>query len=89
MLSVVPSLCRSTASIRAELPQPAPTDLAVFNRQGQRVRTLFAGRQGKGRFDLTWDGTDRRGIPVNSGVYVVRLVAGRQMASQKVLILRE
>jgi photosystem II stability/assembly factor-like uncharacterized protein len=89
MLSVVPSLCRSTASIRAELPQPARTDLAVFNRQGQRVRTLLTGRQGKGRFDLTWDGTDRRGIPVNSGVYVVRLVAGGQMASQKVLILRE
>lgn len=89
LLRVAPSLCRNTALVRVELPQPAGADIAVFNLRGQRVRTLFAGRSGKGRFNLTWDGTDSRGVPVNAGLYVIRLVAQGQAASQKVMFLRE
>jgi photosystem II stability/assembly factor-like uncharacterized protein len=85
----LPSLCRSQAAISAELPQDAQVDVAVFNQQGRRVRTLYAGRQGRGRFSLTWDGADQQGIPVSDGVYLVRLVAGSRAASDKILYLKE
>jgi photosystem II stability/assembly factor-like uncharacterized protein len=85
----VPSLCRSQAAISAELPQDAQVDIAVFNQQGRRIRTLYAGRQGRGRFSLTWDGADQQGVPVSDGVYLVRLVAGSRAASDKILYLKE
>ncbi len=88
-VSAVPSLCRSQATISAELPQDAQVDVAVFNQQGRRVRTLYAGRQSRGRFSLTWDGADQQGLPVSDGVYLVRLVAGSRAASVKILYLKE
>jgi photosystem II stability/assembly factor-like uncharacterized protein len=88
-LSVAPSLCRAQAAISAELPQDDRVDVAVFNQQGRRVRTLYAGPKSRGRFNLTWDGADQQGIPVSDGVYIVRLVAGGRAASDKILYLKE
>jgi len=88
-MAVSPNLCRGVALIRAELPQPGGAEITVLDIRGRRIRTLFTGRRGKGRFDLTWDGTDSRGVPVNTGVYVIRLLAQGQAVSQKVMFLRE
>jgi hypothetical protein len=35
-----------------------------------------------------WDGTDRRGRPVSAGVYLVRLAAGSEVETQKVVVVR-
>ena len=88
-LSVAPSLCRNTALIRVELPQPGGAEISILDTRGRRVRTLLARQQGKGRSDLTWDGTDSHGVPVNTGVYFVRLLAQGRVLSQKVTLLRE
>ncbi len=48
--------------------------LAVYNALGQRVTTLFRGTLAAGRHEVRWNGTDRWGQPVPSGVYFARLV---------------
>ncbi|HIE51328.1 MAG TPA: hypothetical protein EYP85_06180, partial [Armatimonadetes bacterium] len=47
----------------------------VINLRGQLVRGLPVVHGRSGNVILTWDGTDRQGRPVPSGLYLVRLLA--------------
>ncbi|UCE19583.1 MAG: choice-of-anchor D domain-containing protein [Gemmatimonadota bacterium] len=47
--------------------------LKIYNIMGQEVRTLVDGEQEPGYYTVTWDGRDRDGQPVSSGVYLYRL----------------
>ena len=56
---------------------------------GRRVRTLRdEAWAGPGRFRVVWDGADDQGRPAASGVYLVRLTAGADRASGRVVLLR-
>ncbi|RMG60785.1 MAG: T9SS C-terminal target domain-containing protein, partial [Calditrichaeota bacterium] len=48
--------------------------VAIYNALGQRVTTLVEGVLAAGRHEVRWNGTDRTGQPVPSGVYFARLV---------------
>ena len=41
-----------------------------------------------GAHSLTWDGRDGSGDAVSSGVYITRLVVGKQVASGRMLLLK-
>ena len=41
-----------------------------------------------GRSRVLWDGTDAKGRPVTSGVYLYRIVAGDFIESRKMILLR-
>lgn len=71
------------------LPSDERVDLAVFDLQGRRVRTLLAGEsRAAGRHDLTWDGRDQAGQFVGAGVYVYRLDAGGKALSGRTVLLK-
>jgi len=36
----------------------------------------------------SWDGTNRRDVPVTSGVYFIRATAGASMGVRKVVLIR-
>jgi hypothetical protein len=62
--------------------------LAVYNVNGQVVRTLVDDAVGRGRYELTWDGCDDRGKTAATGVYFARLEVDGRCESQKVMLLR-
>jgi hypothetical protein len=74
--------------IRFSLPQAAATSLSVYNLAGQRVVDLIDGRVEAGIHQVRWDGRGPSGAELATGVYLVRLSAGRWTASEKVLLLR-
>ena len=69
-------------------PADARVDLRIYNLLGQRVRTLFVGPQLEGAYTLTWDGLDKDGQAVASGVYLIQLRAPGHRATQKMMLLR-
>jgi len=87
-----PNPFNPSTSIRYELPdgQPSniPVKLQVFNILGREVITLVDAIQGSGIYSVSWDGRDRRGVTVNTGVFIYRLQAGGQSKSGKVLFLK-
>jgi len=76
-------------TIRFWLPESGVIDLAVYDAQGRRLRTLLAGERPAGAGELRWDGRDAAGRLAASGVYLLRLdPAGNQAAARKLIMLK-
>lgn len=78
-------------TIRYEVPEGTGSKnikLEIFNALGQKVRTLVDDRRRSGVYRVQWDGLDRRGRRVASGVYIYRLTAGEFVAAKKMLLLQ-
>ncbi len=65
-----------------------PAQLDIIDVQGRRVRTLVAGSLAPGRHALRWDGRDASGQEVASGVYFLRLAAGRDVVTSRLTLVR-
>ncbi|MCE5250216.1 YCF48-related protein [bacterium] len=64
------------------------TRLAVYNLAGQIVATLIEGAIEPGHHAISWDGTDKAGMTVSSGVYLYRLDTGNSSLTRKMLLVR-
>ena len=72
----------------AEKEAGAPVTIQVYNVLGQRVETLVDGPKSRGLHTVTWDGTNRYGNRVGSGVFFLRLRAGDVSETQKAVLVR-
>ncbi|MBN2011711.1 T9SS type A sorting domain-containing protein [candidate division KSB1 bacterium] len=70
------------------LPCDSHVRLAIFNIWGKEVKTLLHSDQAAGTYKIEWDGTNTRGVPVCSGIYVCRLSAGSYTMVRKIICLR-
>jgi hypothetical protein len=67
---------------------PVPVKLEVFNILGQSVKTLVDERRAPGTYTLEWDGTDRSGSRVSSGVYLYRFTFKGFSVTKKMVFLK-
>jgi flagellar hook assembly protein FlgD len=63
-------------------------DLGIYNLDGRLVQTLVNKQKSAGEQRVTWDGHDFDGNKVASGVYFVRLKAGGQVVTKKIVLLK-
>ena len=68
--------------------EATPVTLEVFDSRGRRVRTLVNEVHEPGQYAYFWQGTDRHGRQLGSGVYFYRLRAGKFTATRKMVILK-
>lgn len=62
--------------------------LQVFDLTGQRIATLTHGSYEPGRYLMSWNGTNDKGLQVASGVYLVRLWAPETSIVRKVMLMK-
>ena len=62
--------------------------LRIFDVRGRLIKTLFDSVAGRGRHQLTWNGENRRGRKVSSGVYLCTLEIGSYTSSQRLVLIR-
>jgi hypothetical protein len=74
--------------ITYHLPEQQEISLIVFNLIGQQVKTLVNTSQAAGSYSVAWDGTDRFGSKVPTGVYIYRLQAGKFVESRKMMLVK-
>jgi hypothetical protein len=64
-------------------------NLAIYDTAGRFVRVLEKGRSREpGRYVISWDGRDNASRPVTSGIYYVRIKAGKFRQARKMVYLR-
>jgi hypothetical protein len=75
-------------TIACEIPETRDGSIRVYNLAGQLVRTLVDGLQDVGQHSITWDGRDKHGRSVASGVYLYRLVVGERSVTRRMTLMR-
>jgi hypothetical protein len=83
-----PNPFNPTVTIACTLPEPAYARLTVHTMAGALVAKLVDGNLPAGTNDVRWDGDDRQGHAVSSGVYVVRLQTGGDTVCRKIVLLK-
>jgi hypothetical protein len=86
--NVMPNPTSGWASIRYGLPRPTEARLSVYSTGGTLVRIIQSGLQDAGCHRLSWDGRDEQGREARAGVYLMRLEAGRFVATRKLVVQR-
>ena len=82
-----PNPYSATSSMRFALPSATNVRMELFDLQGRRLRTLASGRMEAGWHSVTLDRRQERGASLPAGVYLCRLVAGRDRAERKVVVM--
>jgi hypothetical protein len=84
-LKIGPNPMGSGATISFRLDQRGPVTLAIYDAGGRLVRRLQAGFMAPGDQQVRWDGSDRKGRSVDSGVYFARLETAGEQRTAKVV----
>ena len=88
-LKCFPNPSNTSVQIQVQLPQKEKIYLEIYDMLGRKVRTLANGSSLLvGNHTYIWDGRDKRGIPVASGIYICRLTSDHWTESIKIMILR-
>ncbi len=83
-----PNPFRGVTSLRFAVPSEGPVSLAVYNIAGRKVADLVNKPLDAGAYTVSWDGLDRSGSRVASGVYLYRLSASGQSLSKEMVFVR-
>ena len=70
------------------LHHPARATVKVYDLRGRLLSTLLDEPRSSGEHRIVWEGTDARGRPVASGVYVIRATLGSAEHRQRVTLVR-
>lgn len=75
-------------TLRYSLAAEQPVILQVVDRSGRVVHTMVNSVQKPGTYTISWNGTDKFGSSLPSGVYFCRFIAGSYQKTAKLLFQR-
>ncbi len=55
---------------------------------GRKVKTLLDKEVNTGKMIVDWDGTNDVGLPVSSGIYIIRLYTIREALTRKIALIK-
>jgi enterochelin esterase-like enzyme len=83
LLPNYPNPFNPSTNIEFEIAHQERVKVTIFNLLGQRIVSLWDGTLASGRHKLQWDGSTAA-----TGVYFLRIEAGGQVATRRMLLLR-
>jgi len=74
--------------IAFNIPRPGEMNLIISDVLGKEIRNIHQQFSTAGENEIKWDGTDNRGIPASSGIYLYQLIFEGVQQSGKMLYAR-
>lgn len=74
--------------IKFELSTNEQVKLSIVNIQGQEIITLINEQKAAGTHEVKWNGKDKAGDRVSSGVYLFKLQAGEAQCTKKLTLIQ-
>jgi len=88
-ISNYPNPFNPTTTIEFSIQNDSKINLSIYNIKGQKVKTLANNEFTKGNHAVIWNGDDKYGKPVSSGIYYYKLnVNEKDEAVKKCLLLK-
>jgi hypothetical protein len=88
LLPNYPNPFNPSTTIRYEVAESQPIQLAIYDVQGRLVRSLVNRVEPSGVRQVTWQGRGRDGNAVSSGIYFVRLTGEGQTVTRKIVLIK-
>ncbi len=84
-----PNPFNSETQIRYDVPEKGLVKLDIYNLLGQKIRRLVEKNQMAGSHAITWDGCDKLGRSVGSGIYFYMIqLNNKKFPVQKMVVLK-
>jgi immune inhibitor A len=83
-----PNPFNPNTTISFTLPVNSNVKLEIYNLKGELTAILADERMSVGTHSVIWDGTDRTGDEVASGIYFYRLLADEEILTKKMVLVR-
>ncbi|NOY89283.1 MAG: T9SS type A sorting domain-containing protein [FCB group bacterium] len=83
-----PNPFNPSTEITFSLPAKSNITLAVYNMLGQKVTVLAQGMFQAGEHEVLWNGKNKNGKPVSSGMYFYRLQTDSYSETKKMILLK-
>jgi flagellar hook assembly protein FlgD len=71
-----------------KIEDDAQIELTIYTLFGQEVITLAQGKKTSGQYNVSWNGSDNKGIPLPGGVYICVLKSEASKLKQRMVLLR-
>jgi len=83
-----PNPFNPTTTIEFTLPHRANVEITVYNVLGQQVYNLVSQSLPAGTHSVEWDGRDKSGNTVSTGIYLYRLRADDFVETRKMVLVK-
>lgn len=87
-LSNQPNPFNAATVINYRIATDGPVRVEVYDILGRRMATPVDAWQRAGEYQVMWNGTDLRGVPVGSGMYFYRLQSDDGLLTRKMTLLK-
>lgn len=84
----IPNPFNPETIIQYQLPKKSKVRLEVYNIVGKLIKTLINKSQTAGYYTIRWNGNDKYGHPVASGVYLYKIMTEEFVQVRKMLLIR-
>ncbi|MBM85589.1 MAG: hypothetical protein CMM47_06170 [Rhodospirillaceae bacterium] len=83
-----PNPFNGSTLLRYALDREQAVKLVIYSLSGQRIAQLVDAVQIPGYYEIIWDGRDRNGRQLASGLYLARLLVDQFVETRKLLLIR-
>ncbi|HET6349160.1 MAG TPA: HYR domain-containing protein [Candidatus Krumholzibacteria bacterium] len=88
LASIHPNPFNPETTVDFSLASSERVQIAIYDVRGALVRRLVDGTMPAGQHHATWNGRDNSGRTASSGIYFVRMIAGRYEEVRKIVMLK-
>ncbi len=83
-----PNPFNPSTTIEYALTKPSNITITIFDMGGREIYNFTDVRNNAGVYTKVWDGKNKNGLPVISGIYLVKIIAENYAVSRKILLLK-
>jgi hypothetical protein len=87
-LKIFPNPFNPSATIAFSMPKTQDVKVDIYNIKGQKVCNLQSGLMAKGEHKLVWNGKDKQGRSVSSGIYFAKVSSGVYQQNVKMVLMK-
>jgi len=88
LLDNFPNPFNTETSIQYFIPEQMDVSISIYNLKGNEIYTLGQETRSSGNHSITWNGQNKSGIPVSSGIYLYRVRIGGYQKIKKMTLLK-
>jgi hypothetical protein len=86
-ISIYPNPFNPSTTIAFELEKPSDFEISIYNLKGQEIMSYFHSEKTDGKQQYQWNGKDKNGVEVSSGIYFFQVKIGNEKMHVKKAVL--